>query len=224
MKPITYLLLCLTFSASCKKDGVTTTPLASLNIINTIVGGSDAKLRSDNVANIYNNGSGYYSVLPGNPDLYVYPIEDSVNPYYHANKTVVMEAGQIYSLFLGGVTSQITSLLVHENDLAKQDDSIRVRILNFSPDAPPVNVRLSTLSDINEFSAIGFSEITDFKAYKKTGTNTEYTFEFRDANTDVLITSFTIYDYLFGFNHFTLVMQGMVAGDPAPGVTFVFHN
>ncbi|MBO9571703.1 MAG: hypothetical protein J7497_05775, partial [Chitinophagaceae bacterium] len=54
--------------------------------------------------------------------------------------------------------------------------------------------------------------------------NTEYTFEFKNAITNELITTFTIYDYLFRYNHFTLVMQGIVGGSPAAGITFVFHN
>ncbi|MBO9571702.1 MAG: DUF4397 domain-containing protein, partial [Chitinophagaceae bacterium] len=158
MKHLIYSLLLLTLITSCKQDVLTTTPLASLSITNTIVGGADAKLRGEPLTTIYNNGTGYFSLLTGSQDLYVYPQADSLHPYYHSNNKEMMNAGQIYSLFLGGTLDAVTSLLVHENEFTERDNNIRVRIVNLSPGCPPINVSLSTSTSVNEFSEIDFAE------------------------------------------------------------------
>ncbi|MBO9571879.1 MAG: hypothetical protein J7497_06680, partial [Chitinophagaceae bacterium] len=178
MKQIICLLLCVAFYTSCKRDDFTTTPLASLKIINTVAGGTEVKLRGEPITIINNNSNRNFALLTGNQDLYIYPVADSLHPYYHGNNKIVMEAQQMYSLFLGGTPDAVNSLLIHEKELMEQDSNIRIRILNYSPGGPPINVSLSTSSDINEFSNIAVGQITNFKPFSKAGTNTEYTLEF----------------------------------------------
>ncbi|MBO9572970.1 MAG: DUF4397 domain-containing protein, partial [Chitinophagaceae bacterium] len=205
MKHLIYSLLLLTLITSCKRDVINTTSLASLKIINAVTGGTQVKLRGVYSTIINNNSNRNFAVFPGYQDLYIYPEADSLHPYYHGNNKVVMETQQCYSLFLGGTPTDVTSMLIHDNWEMKQDSSIRVRFVNLSPGSPAISVNLTTSTNVNEFSNIAFGQISDFKPYSKVSNNTEYTFEFRNAITNELITTYTNYDYLFAYNHFKLV-------------------
>ncbi|SMC44174.1 DUF4397 domain-containing protein [Pedobacter africanus] len=220
----TILLLLNMLLISCKKEGVVSTPLASLNIVNAVTGGTDVKLRGVPSYTFLNNGFSFLSVLPGKQDLYIYPVTDSLRPYYHGNNQVVMDAGQSYSLFLGGTPDAVSSLLVHET-YTKQDNNIRVRFLNLSPGGPAINVTLASSPAVNEFLNIGYKQISEFKAFTKSGTDPTYNFEVRNAVTNEIIATFTLYPYIVtGFNKVTLVLGGILGGSPEPGLTFVLHN
>jgi hypothetical protein len=216
-------LIIIIWCSSCKKDDFTTTPLASLNIVNTVVSGTPIKMRGEPNTIINNNINSNFGMLAGSRDLYVYPEVDSLLPYYH-NSSINFEVQESYTLFLGGMPTAISSLFVHEN-WTKQDNNIRIRFLNFSPGSPSVKVNLVTSIDIEEFSNVAFGQLTEFKAYTKAGTNPSYQFQVRNALTNALITSFTMSAAnVAGFNNATLVFRGVIGGSPASGISNVIHN
>ncbi|MBO9573683.1 MAG: DUF4397 domain-containing protein, partial [Chitinophagaceae bacterium] len=208
------------------RDIATSIPLASLKVINIVSGGDAVKLRGVPHVTINNNGIEDYGILVSKQDLYIYPTADSLHPYFNGNNSKVeLDAQQCYSLFLGGTPSEITPVLIHENWDMKYDGNIYVRVLNFSPGGPPITVNLSATPEVKEFSNIEYARWSDFKSFTKSSVNPSYQFEVRNANTDDLITTVTLSAFRVArFNHFTLVLRGIVDGSPAPGVTSVIHN
>src|SRR4051812_37758908 len=94
------LILIVIFSASCKKEKIETWPIASLNVINAIVGGTTARLGS-NATSISNNNFTQLGLVAGNNDLYIWPVGDSAHPYFTTPKFNAEERA-VYSLFLTG--------------------------------------------------------------------------------------------------------------------------
>lgn len=227
MKTIINLLLIvvtLILFSACKKDGFSTVPLSSLKIGNYITGGTAAKLRGVYSSSISNNSNLNYGILPGSQELYIYPLADSLRPYYHVNHKEVLAEGQSYSLFLGGTPSDVKSVFIAEA-WPKSDSNVRVRILNFSPGSPSVNITLSTSTSVMEFSNVNFGQLTSFKPYTKTGNAPAYTFQVRNSLTNAVIASHTLSSALVaGYNNFTLVLRGVVGGSPAAAVSRVLHN
>src|SRR5882724_10240946 len=97
-------LVLLTFT-SCKKDNIETTPLTSLNITNAIVGGTTAKLGS-NATTVANNAFTQYALKAGENNLYIWPVGDSLHPYYTQDKFSTNN-GEVYSLFLAGTPGAV---------------------------------------------------------------------------------------------------------------------
>ncbi|MBO9683997.1 MAG: DUF4397 domain-containing protein [Flavisolibacter sp.] len=219
------LLFLIIVLPSCKKDEHTDVPLATMRIANIVTGGTVAKLAGVSTTNINNNGSAYFGMFAGNPDIYVYPIDDSLHPYYHANKSVEMKENEYFTLFICGTPDTPESVLVKENYTFHSDSVGGIRFINLSPNSTPVNVTLSTNASVNEFENIAYKGITDFKLYPATSAITSYVFEVRAAdNPAVILASFTINtESVFRFLNATLVFRGLVGGSPAPGISRIVH-
>ena len=69
-------------AGSCKKSTVETSPLASLNITNAVVGGKTVKLNSNLVDSATNYNFKAFGLNAGNTNIYVYPTGDSTHPYF----------------------------------------------------------------------------------------------------------------------------------------------
>lgn len=218
------MLLLLLVANSCKRDSFSTVPLASLKIGNYVTGGTTAKLRGVYSTTIANNANSNFGALPGSQDFYIYPIEDSLHPYYYGNHKEVLDAKQSYTLFLGGTPSDIRTLFIPEN-WPQPDSNIRVRILHFSPGGPAITITLSTSPDVAEFSPIEFGQVTGFKAYTKKKPAPAYLFQVRNSATNAVLSTHTLSSTLVAsYNNFTLVFRGIVNGSPAAGVSRVLHN
>lgn len=229
-KPFILVAMLLSASiifASCAKDHFETQPLASLRIVNTITGGAPIKLGSNKAA-VNNNAIGNFSLFTGNPDIYVWPTTDSLSPYYNSVKAVAIKEGEYYTLFLGGTPSTPEGILQKESFQNYSDSVMGIRFINLSPNSTPVNVTLSTTTGVNEFANIAFKQISDFKSFPASSTNSSYTFQVRSAATPATIYS-TITISLTGtaaiprFKNVSLVFRGTVGGNPAPGITRVDH-
>lgn len=221
-----FIFFAVLLFASCKKDEFQTTQTAALKVVNAIVGGTTARLGSV-TTNISNNGNANFDLHTGNPDIYVWPVGDSLNPYYNANKSVSVAEKDIFTLFLAGVPGAVESLLVKEDLSTRTDSTMGVRFINLSPNSPAVNVTLATSTTINEFENIGYKGITEFKTYPADKVNSAYTFEVRFVNDpNVVIASLTmsgtnVPTYVPVFKNVTLVLVGLVGGAPALGLTRV---
>jgi hypothetical protein len=222
MVKIKYLIL-LTFCVfviSCKKDEFKTTLLASLKVVNTVAGGASVKMASMPEI-VYNNSAVDFTLFPGSPEIYIYPENDSLQPYYVASKGLVIKERESYSLFLGGIPGGVEAVWVNERIPFHTDNVVGVRFINLSPDSPPVVLVLASTPDENIFTNIAYKEITDFKQIQVTGTSAGYTFEVRNSVTGDLIAS--SYQDISLFKNITLVLQGLVGGSPAADITRVNH-
>jgi hypothetical protein len=227
MKKISIGLLAIVLlSCACKRDVFTTTPLASLRIVNMVTGGGPVKLRSYTTT-IANNAASYLGIFPDS-SLYVYPDGDSLHPWFRTDKATLIEEDQSYSLFLGGTPANVSAKLIKENIPIRRDSTAGIRFINLSPDSGPVNVILSTTPGVSEFFNIAFGEITDFKSFPATITNTTYTFQvINPANNKVLasitMSGASVSTFVPRFKNVTLVFRGKVTGTPAAGITRVNH-
>ncbi|MBO9573130.1 MAG: hypothetical protein J7497_13145 [Chitinophagaceae bacterium] len=213
------LLFAIVLFASCEKDEFQTTQLASLRIVNAIVGGTTARLNSI-TSNINNNSSNAFVVLTGRPDIYVYPVGDSLNPYFHANKTQQVEANEAFSLFLSGIPGAIESLWVKDNYPVHSDSTFGVRFINLTANSIPVNITLATTSTINEFENIGYQQLTEYKTFFANNENQNLTFQVRSsADPNNILASLPVSTSAPRFKNITLVFRGDMTG--AVGLTRV---
>lgn len=232
MKSIRYILpalIAVTTALSCKKQIVANPEsLSSLTIANAIVGGTQAKLGSivAQVQNISNNAGTSFTLPAGTNRIYVWPVGDSLHPYY--NESLTTAHNEIYSLFLTGTPGAIESLLIKEALPVHTDSTFGIRFINLSPGSPAVKVTLSTSTTISEFGDLAYKEASAFKTYNAFSTNTTYTFQVRNAATEALISSFVITGAspitgIPRFTNVTLILRGKVSGVPAAGISRINH-
>ncbi len=230
MKYIKGYLLVSVYSllfSSCKKHEFEVSPLASFKIVNTVAGAPAARMNGTS-RTVANNSSGDFVLHAGVPNIYVWPVGDSLNPFYNSNKGLPVKEKEIYSLFLGGSNNTREVILIKENLPLRLDSSAGVRIINLATNSPAIKVTLSTTSTVSEYGNIAFKQVTDFKSFPAYNVNSTYTFQFRNAATDALYSSITmsgasLASFVPRFRNVTLVFRGVVGGSPAPGITRVNH-
>jgi len=196
-QPIYFLLLIAMF-LSCKKDEIETTPLTSFTMVNAVVGGAGVKL-GNNTTTVANtsasanaNTSGtQMSLLAGENDLYLWPVGDSLHPYFVQNKFV--SAGrETYSVFLCGLPGATEGIVIKENIPYRTDSTAGIRFINLSPNSTPLNITLSTSTTVNEVSNLAYKQYTDYKSYPGLY-NSAYTFQVRAAaNPNTVLASFAL--------------------------------
>ena len=227
-KPSTIIALLLSFNllSACRKQAPETNEAATLTVVNTIVEGQPLKLNTNNQV-INNNVSANVGLLPGENNIYAFPINDSLHPYYTSSKFGV-QGGDIYTLFLCGSVTNPEGILLKES-IARYSDSIMgVRFINLSPGSPAVNLVLSTSPSILEFTNIQYKQATEFRTYPTTKIKNTYTFQVKRADNGALISSITLTGTSLAtglprFKTITIVLRGLVGGTPSAGITRVNH-
>jgi hypothetical protein len=213
---ITYVILL----SSCDKGNFNGPLLASLNVTNVVIDGKSIRLGSA-VRAVANNSFAQFSLTAGENSLYVWPVGDSVRPYY-TNAKFNIEHLEMYSLFLSGQASNISGLLVKDNIPYHVDSTCGVRIINLCPNSKALNITLSTTPTINEISNLAYLQYVDFKTYPANAANAKYVFQLRNSADNKLLTSYTLTSPTFA--NVTLVIRGMVGGSPAIAVTLVTND
>jgi hypothetical protein len=197
----------LVFGA-CKKEGISTKPLASLTVTNVVVNGPAIKVGS-NLNQINNNSSLQLGLFPGDNDLYVWPVGDSANPYYTSPKYFA-EEGSVHSLFIAGQSPTISGVLIKDNIPYHTDSTCGVRIINLVPNSTSLNITLSTSPAINEVSGLAYLQYTDFKIYPAKARNVNYIFQIRKAADNTILFSYSLPTPRF--TNVTLVIRGSTTG------------
>jgi hypothetical protein len=211
-------------ATGCNKETFHTEPLSSITIANLVLNGTAAKLNGNTVPaqNININAGANFSLPVGDSRLYIWPLGDSLNPYY--NKIITSGSQEIYTLFLAGPVGAVEPVLIKENLPAHTDSSFGIRFINLSPGSPAIKFTRSTTPTVAETGNLNYKDIADFKTYPALSVNSTYTFQARNATTDALIASITlagasIATGLPRFNNITLALRGVVGGTPAPGIS-----
>lgn len=220
-----FVLMIIAFA--CNKNEAMKLPIASINIVNTITGGQSIKMGSNSTA-IANNSFARIGLPTGTPDIYIFPVTDSLKPYYSMQKVTSIYDGDMYSLFLGGLASQPEGIFIKEAFPFHGDSTFGIRFVNLLPNGPNVNITLSTSATVNEFSNASYKQITEFKVYPAASTNLSYIFQVRDVTSNSIITSITLSGSSLTtgvprFKNITLVLRGVIGGSPSPGITRVNH-
>ncbi|HZY37575.1 MAG TPA: DUF4397 domain-containing protein [Mucilaginibacter sp.] len=234
MKYLKLILAAYFFSSlfSCKKEAYSNngSPTSSLTIVNAIVGSSPliADYYGDkNVSTYYSTApsipfgsSNEYGITSGSVPFVIYQQSDTTNAVYRNSITL---AGQgIYSLFLSGSTTTPESIITtdHPPYHPAADSTVGVRFINLSPGSSPVSVNIQGKANGSEVQTLAYKSITSFKNYPATYNVSQYIFEFRDAGSGNLLSSFTISGINYGddgdtntnnyrWKNITIVLDGL---------------
>jgi hypothetical protein len=214
---------------ACKKSTDTSTVAAGvLNVTNAVVGGATITLNNNAIVSSNNTvGVNAYAWLPlasgsipvnlGVPAKAATPTTPIVPavPYY--NTTLAVDNSSNYSLFLTGTSpSTIESVLIKESyPYAYADSTCGVRFINLAPGSSPVSVNVKGSANGSEVNTLAYKAYSGFVKHPAKKLNPNYIFEFRDATTGALISSYTLTTPYF--HNVTLVLRGIVGS--SAGVT-----
>lgn len=207
------IALCAMVLASCKKQEIKLTPLASLMVANVVNSGGNLVLGT-NAAPVYNNYFQAYGMLTGNKEIKLVDTAGGINKvYYNQNKEFVN--GGVYSLFLGGTVDAVESVFLKEENIPQYtDDVFGIRILNLCLNNVPISVNLAGAANGSFIPGLGYKAISTFKAVSSKATEGAKIFEFRNATTGDLITALTLQAYeLPRFRNITLVFGGKAGAE-----------
>lgn len=194
---------------SCKKDEVKIIPLASINVINAVNGGTAVKLGSNSTTiSSYNNNGTHIPLHAGSNDLYVWPVGDSLHPYYTQTKFNAEERA-VYSLFLCGVPGAVEGILQKETIPYRTDSTCGIRFINLAPASSPLNITLATTPTVNEASNLAYKQMTEFRSYPSITSTAPYSFQIRNASTNAVITTYAFNNFnpIPRFSNITLVIR-----------------
>ncbi|WP_316838133.1 hypothetical protein [Pedobacter nutrimenti] len=197
---------------SCKKQDIRLTPLASIQIINAVVGGSELQFGT-NKATIPNNAYAAYGVLTGSQVL---KLSSTVTPdlvYYNQTKNFVN--GEVYSLFLTGTPTSVETVFFKEGNIPFHTNNVfGARVINLVKDGVPISVNLQGRANGSFIDNLGYKAISAFKDVSSTASEGDKVLEFRNATTGDLITSFTVPSWnIPRFRNITLVFAGTAGAE-----------
>jgi hypothetical protein len=199
---------------ACKKTSIITSPLASVNVTNVVVGGTALTYNSTTLT-VGNNNYSQLTMNAGNSTLNLYPAATPGNPYY--NQTFQTSNGDNYSLFLSGVSpSAIDDILVKESYTNYNDSVCGVRFINLSPDSNPISVNVMGQENGSTINSLAYKAYSDFIQFPATVANPRYAFQIRDSATGNILASYTLTTPYF--NNVTIVVRGLIS---APAVLLV---
>lgn len=207
-------VLCYCMSACKKESGPTTAALTSLNVTNAVVGGSALTLNNMALP-VANNNSAQFSLIAGNTAIDLFPPTSPNTPYY--NQSLSTANGSYYSLFLTGTSpTTIESVFLKESYQNYTDSLCGVRFINLAPGSSPISVNVKGQSYGSTIQHLAYKSYSAFLSLPAKKTNSSYVFEIRDAGTGNLIVSYTLSTPYF--HNITLVLRGIVGGNPAATV------
>jgi hypothetical protein len=218
---------------SCKKENNESNPIASLNVINAVVGGGNVKLNSLALDSAKSYNSKTFAIVPGE-DLKIFPTNSLLTPYYQNTKPQT-EHGKMYSVFLCGQLPNVEAIFRDEQIPSPYRDSIfGVRIINLSPNSAAMNVTLASATNSNVFSNVAFKQITEIVTFPlPTVINANsVTFQIRDVG-GVLLASYQlpvsanslypgISRNLQRFKNINLVIKGLQGTTTGPDAFGIF--
>jgi len=204
---------CAMILASCKKQEVTLTPLASLLVTNAVSGGGNLVLGT-NATPVYNKSSQAYGMLIGNKEIKLVDTAGGINEVYY-NEAKEFANGGVYSLFLTGTPASVESIFIKEENIPSHTaDVFGARVINLVKDGVPISVNVKGNVNGSFVSSLAYKAISSFKDVSSLASEGTKNFEFRNALTGDLVTTFDVRDYdLPRFRNITLVFAGAVGSE-----------
>jgi hypothetical protein len=208
-----YIVLCAMILASCKKQDVKLTPLASLMITNAVNGGGNLVFGT-NASPVYNNYFQAYGMLAGSREVKLVDTAGGINKVYY-DQTKDFVNGGLYSLFLGGTSDAVESVFLKEENIPSHTNNVfGARVVNLVKDGVPISVNLQGNTTGSLISSVAYKAISSFKDVSALDSEGDKVFEFRNAATGDLITLFTVPGYsLPRFRNITLVFAGAAGAE-----------
>jgi hypothetical protein len=166
---------------------------------------------------VFNLG-GRYAITKEEQPLAMYRYPDTLptsKPIFNLNLKI--KKGSINNLYFTGTIKNpeylLSTTVPPYHDVA--DSTFGIRFLNLSYQSKPVNVYLVTNGERKEVEGLAFKGISEYKNYTAALKTREYTFEFRDQETQILIATYTTKgigiasENLWRFRNFTLALIGL---------------
>jgi hypothetical protein len=207
--------------ASCTKtlESVTIAQ-GSLNVTNAVIGGSAITVTTNNsiVSSSNTVGSNAYARFPlaggklpvslGVPAVAATPTSAAIPAVTYYSNTLTVSSSSNYSLFLAGASpSAIDNVLISENyPYAYADSTCGVRFIHLATGSNPISVNIKGNANGSEVSSLAYKAYSGFNKYAAKKVNTSYIFEFRDATSGTLLTSYTLTTPYF--HNVTLCLRG----------------
>jgi len=234
MKKSKFILFIITIQLSlfsCNKNGNIVKPgaISAFTIVNATVNSQPVVPDfSNSPVNYYSDaqnisfGSFFeYSIPSGNVPFNISQVTDTTHKIFSGSFN--LKPATIYSLFLAGqlttASSTVDTLFTidHPPYHSVTDSVAGVRFINLSPGSNPVSVDIQGNAIGSEVESLAYKKITAFKAYMDTSevpASGQYVFEFRDAASGTLLTTFT-YSNMERFDNVTIVFYGLPSNQSA---------
>lgn len=227
MKTLNKILFIICISSglfSCKKDAAVTLDAGAINVTNAVIGAPTLTLiTSPSIVSSSNqisaNNFAFMPVVSGQtaikiavPAVAATATAAATSEVVYYNQTLAVDNNTNYSLFLIGASpAAVENVLIKETYTRTYADSVcGVRFINLAQGNTPVSVNIKTQANGSEVASIAYKAYTDFKKYPAKKVNSSYIFEFRNAATGVLITSYTLTTPYF--HNVTLALRGTIGG------------
>lgn len=206
LRPIavaTFILATITFLSACKKNSTTdNTEITALSVYNFVptVGTYDVYLNDGkmNIAALPFGGGLKYATVANVSNTVKFTIAGNANSIL--TKAITLSTNNYGTLFLVGNTSNLETVYTTDAVKAGSADKAYIRLANFSPDAPAIDLAVN-----------GGSTLTTNKAYKVVGDFVEvtpgtFTFDIKASTggqtlaqkTDVTLSSGAFYTIALG--------------------------
>lgn len=204
---MTIAISLLTGIYSCKKSQIADPKIAqgAINVTNAVIGGatitytsSQSIISTDNT--LGNNSAGWFPMASGQltvnfgvPAKAATATAPAVPAVMYYSNTINVTGNSNYSLFLTGTSSAIDNVLIQETYTQTYPDSVcGVRFINLAPGSNPVSVDIRGSANGSEAASLVYKAYSGFNKHPATANISGYTFEFRDAVSGSLLTSYTL--------------------------------
>lgn len=145
--------------------------------------------------NIFSTYANQFTSYSGRQPLAVYAYPDTLEKSAPlVNLVLDLPVGSIHSLFITGSMEHPDTMLVTDQlpYYPPADSVTGIRFVNLSPGSAPVSIRIQGRNGSAEVSSLSYKGITGFKPYEAKAASEDYVFEFRDAGSGTLITSYQV--------------------------------
>lgn len=155
---------------------------------------------------------------------------------YMFNSVLNLSGNTAYSLFITGSDTTSPDFLFVQDNLpyhSSSDSTVGIRFANLSANSAPVSLNIQGQPYGGEVSSLAYKGITGFKNYAATFGTGSYVFEFRDAGTGSLLTTYTLNGVNTSsttivnnvrFKDLTIALIGQPSGGTAPQRAILINN
>jgi len=205
------ILSACSFWTSCSKENsIGPSPVASLNVVNALPTSASLILVQGAIApqigKFYGVGALSYAsvavLTPKGGTGTIYAIQKNVDTLsvddqnggtFMFDNSLSFVAGNLYSLFITGAdTSNPDFLFVLDNVAPRTDSTAGIRFVNLSTGSNPVSVDIKGQANGGVVSLLAYKGITSFMSFPANSAIRSYVFEFRDAASGNLLTSYKL--------------------------------
>jgi hypothetical protein len=225
----------LVTNAHCKKDAMKSQPLGTLILANSITGGSNVKVNTNERDSARNYNSKVFGIAAGGEvEISIY--QDNVNKGLIYSNNHEIEHGGVYSMFLSGGGSAVDAIFIQDNiPLYYNDSTIGVRVINLSPNSSPVHITLASSPSSVIFNDVPYKKITEFVKFPLRANPPANSISFQVRNeTNVVLATYTLPPIVTNSNYpnisvansrnknITLVVKGLMGANTGTDAFGVF--